>query len=454
MSNHELEDLLGDDCQRYQLLLESRLVDEMALGDADAAFMLTHSKVCDECSFYSSMLDTASVFDEGDGADNVMAMRHLVGQSFASRRSRRLRIAAVALAASVLAAVGVLFVVLLDRADGAKFDVAYGTISSAGKLVRTGAHFHLGKTVASPMQNDALIQIPKALFMAVERGAEIRLLKSTNRRLVIALDRGRLAVHLIPDGPVDLTVVLPNGEVEVVGTVFVVDANADGSQVEVVRGAVSVKPKKKGAVSRRLAAGFAYYMTDENTHQRTPRKDPLLELLGIREREDTAQMARAQRAGGTMADDGIVVDDIKNRRVDDRTGRARGGSRPSLESLLQAARECRMAKDWMCAVSKYRKVISSYPSRPEAATSMVSAAQILLDKLSSPADALTFFRRYQRRTPGGGLGREALFGECTALKALRRVSQERKCLEKYLEKYPGTLYSKMAKSRLTSIDGN
>ena len=447
MSNRDL-DLLREDCRRFQVLLESRLVDETELPETEVTFLAEHESICSECGFYASLLDTMENFEaDTESVSGHSSVREIVGVSFAGRAARRRRIV-YAMAASFIAAIGILFYSYFSGfGRGAQFDLAHGTLSLAGETISQGDHFHLRGDVASPTLQDALIQIPNALFIAVEKHAEIRLLESSSKRLKIALDKGRAAVHLVPNGPVDLTVVLPSGEVDVIGTVFIVDADTVDNQVEVIKGSVAVKYRKGASKQRRLNAGWALSMREDRLKERKSKgRDPLLELLGIEDGANTTEVAE-----DSSAKDGASEDDAES-TSEDREGR--NGPKPPIEALLAAARECRLNGDWSCAVSRYRKVISLYPSKPDAATAMISMAQILLDKMNEPADALAYFRRYQRRRPTGGLGREALFGECSALKALGRTIQERECLQKYLEKYPGTLYSKMAKSRLNSIVEN
>jgi TolA-binding protein len=393
------------------------------------------------------MLDTIQVFEPSTEEDDEIAqLKAIVGASFAERTSRRRRLV-FALAASFIAVLGVLFYMVYGGiVGGAHFDLAQGSISLNGKTITQGDRFRLGTEVASPTTQDALIEIPGALFIAVEKSAEIRLIDSSPRRMRIAVDKGRAAINLVPNGSVNLTVVLPNGEVDVIGTVFVVDADTTQNQVEVIKGTVSVKYKKAGARHRRVSAGWALSFNDEAQprERKAVDSDPLLQLLGIEDRTDAVVAKENQ--------DEDETDSVSSSTR--RKSAGAGGTKPPLEDLFASARECRLAEDWSCAVNRYKKVIALYPSRSEATNAMVSAGQILLEKMASPADALTYFRRYQRRRPSGGLGREALFGECTALKALHKTGEERECLRKYLEKYPGTLYSKMANSRLDSIVEN
>lgn len=439
MREHEVT-LPNVDCQRYQSLLETQLVDECEISDMELAFIEAHEKSCPECGMFASMLDTMKNID-GDAKADVTIL-NVVETVFDTRERRNRRKWHAGLAAALIAAAFAYFFSIMENASyGPTFDLKYGSIARNGELFDPGKQLRLNSTVASPDAKDVLLEIPDAVYIAVEQNAKLRLVNADNNNLTIALDSGRMAVYLVPDGPMDLSVVLPWCTVDVTGTVFVVDASENTGQVEVIRGSVAVQNKK---VERKqnLKAGWRIGMSDsKKMRRRVAAADPLLTLLGVREKIETPVELVDKRS-----EKGILEDDEKAKKLAKHVT-----PKPSLETLLQEARACRLKKDWSCAVVKYRRATTLYPNRPAAATAMVSAGQILLANMNQPGEALSFFKRYQKRRPTGGLGREALFGECTSLKALKRRSQERACLEKYLERYPGTLYSKMAKSRLTRI---
>ncbi len=438
-------DSLNVDCRRFQELLEARLVDEHEPSDVDAAFLSSHQNSCAECGVYTSMLDTLESFESD--AEQMKTVRTIVDAAFHARKQRRQKwIFGLAAAAAVAAVFGFLFYASPTKSSGPVFNLASGILSRDGKTFNQGNRILLGDAVVSPTTQDALIQIPDTVYLAMEHNARLRLIHSNDTSLKIALQSGRMAVYLVPDGPMDLSVELPWGTVDVTGTVFVVDAATDAGQVEVVRGTVAVAGKKMRR-KQHLKAGWSLGLPwGKKTKRRVAAEDPLLALLGIHERIESVEPAASATDEEPPSFDNETDTKAKARQV--------ALPKATLEQLLQEARACRIKQDWDCAVAKYRKAVSRYPTRPAAATAMVSAGQILLENMNAPGEALSFFRRYQKRRPSGGLGREALFGECSSLKALGRQSQERACLEKYLEKYPGTLYSKMARSRLDGIVKN
>jgi TolA-binding protein len=255
----------------------------------------------------------------------------------------------------------------------------------------------------------------------------------------------------VPNSGVNLEVAVPDGTITVKGTVFIVEARGQTSSVEVVKGAVSVMPRKSNRPSsEKLDAGRSFSFRENRTTKRVRKdKDNLLELLGISPEsevgdkvEDELASMEAEPADGEEAED-------KSLKTADMVRRPAEPASPAV--LFKAARACRAKKDWDCAAENYSKVIKHYPNRPDSVTTMVPLAQILLENLKRPAQALDYFRRYQKKKPRGGLGQEALFGECTALKKLGRTKQERRCLERYVELYPNTTYSLMASSRLKNI---
>lgn len=440
MREYELT-LPNVDCQRYQELVETQLVDECELSDADLAFIEAHEKSCPECGMYASMLDTLENMDGDTKTDEtILNVIETVfdGRNRRNRRKWRIGLAAAAL---IAAAFAFLFVRGEEPLRGPEFNLKYGSIARNGELFGQGKQLRLNGTVASPDTKDALLEISDTIYMAVEQNAQIRLLSADNNNLTIALDNGRMAVYLVPDGPMDLSVELPWCTVDVTGTVFVVDASKNTGQVDVIKGSVAVQDKEMGR-KQYLKAGWRIGASvDKKKRRRVAAVDPLLTLLGMHKRiEQPVDLTNQSNE-----------DEILEAHEKSKKSTKQMAPKPSLETLMQEARACRLETDWSCAVAKYRKATTLYPNRPAAATAMVSAGQILLENMNQPGEALSFFKRYQKRLPTGGLGREALFGECTSLKALKRQPQERKCLQKYLEKYPGTLYSKMAQSRLTHI---
>jgi TolA-binding protein len=116
-------------------------------------------------------------------------------------------------------------------------------------------------------------------------------------------------------------------------------------------------------------------------------------------------------------------------------------------SLFGRANARRLAGDDAAAISLYRELADRYGGTPQALMAEIALGKLLLAK-GDAAGALTHFRRYAN--VGGPLGVEALWGEADALRGLGRASEERRVLERLLERYPESAYATAARKRLAS----
>ena len=143
-------------------------------------------------------------------------------------------------------------------------------------------------------------------------------------------------------------------------------------------------------------------------------------------------------------------------RTTGKNGRGKAiAERAGLDDLIRAARACRATRDWQCAVDAYRQVIELYPGRPEAQTVLVPWAQIELDHLAMPEAALSRFRAYGQGAQAGPLAQEALYGECRALERLGRVEEAIRAAERFVDRYPTSVYAPRVESMLKTLkEGN
>jgi TolA-binding protein len=110
-------------------------------------------------------------------------------------------------------------------------------------------------------------------------------------------------------------------------------------------------------------------------------------------------------------------------------GRARRNGQPAqAENLLQALR-------------------MRYPNSPEASASEITLGELQLERGQAGA-ALAHFDGYLRRSPGGALAPEALWGRAKALTQLGRSIDARASLSELLERYPDSPYASSARAKL------
>ncbi len=443
------------DCERFLTLVENRLVDEQSWTESDCAFYVGHKNTCVECSKYDEMLSAFSddsLLFPGDldelGTENTASLetiRRVVDRRFARVRFRRWGFAAAA--ASILAAgvIGVVFALLNREApeDVEAFGLAQGSLVIDGRNIGLGERFTFN-TLNAEIPVDTLVEIPSKLYIAMEKDARVDFVEYHADVVRLRVLKGRAAIHLVPGSALQIQVEVDGNIVEVKGTVFVVEAGRAANSVQVVRGAVKVsRMGRQNAPPQTVEAGFKLTFENEIKAKTAPlRTDSLLALLGIV--DNTPELPGTEGSASTEAPLEKVVSNAEMET-------ASAASVPKAESLLRIAGECRAAKNWRCAKENFQKVVDHYPGLPDAATAMLPLAEILLENLDRPKEALQYFKRYQKRRPQSGLGQEALFGECRSLEKMGSTRQEKACLERYLVKYPNSLYTQMAKTRLMGI---
>jgi hypothetical protein len=121
---------------------------------------------------------------------------------------------------------------------------------------------------------------------------------------------------------------------------------------------------------------------------------------------------------------------------------------PNAAALLGAARRELAAGHAEAALGLYQRLRASYPSSPEAKTVLVTMGKLELDR-KQPGRALGHFDAYL--AGGGPLAQEALAGKVHALRALGRSVEERRALERYLERHPGGFEAPGFRKRLQSL---
>jgi len=125
----------------------------------------------------------------------------------------------------------------------------------------------------------------------------------------------------------------------------------------------------------------------------------------------------------------------------------------TVDDLLLAAREARLAGDWAGAANHYAALVEAYPDDPAARTALVSLGQVQLDHLEQPGQALASFERYLASAAAGPLAEEAAWGAARALAAAGRNDEAADALRMYLAAYPESLYAADAAEQLEELEG-
>ncbi len=125
-------------------------------------------------------------------------------------------------------------------------------------------------------------------------------------------------------------------------------------------------------------------------------------------------------------------------------------SRPTAQSLFQAAGAARRAGDVAKARALYGELQSRFPGSNEANVSRVSLGKVLLGS-GDARGAEQAFRSYLN-SGAGALREEALVGLAQALAALGSRQAERAAWERLLRLYPSSVYTRRAHERILELE--
>lgn len=121
---------------------------------------------------------------------------------------------------------------------------------------------------------------------------------------------------------------------------------------------------------------------------------------------------------------------------------------PTADELFATANARRRAGDVPGARAAYLELQRRHPTSSPAIVSRVSLGRLFLDRLHDPKLALAQFDTYLAQSTHTALTEEALYGRATALLRLGRVDEERATWQRLMVRFPTSVYSERAASRL------
>jgi hypothetical protein len=124
---------------------------------------------------------------------------------------------------------------------------------------------------------------------------------------------------------------------------------------------------------------------------------------------------------------------------------------PDADDLLSGANQLRGQRRWREAAAVYQKVIVLFPETDGAYVAMLARAELLLDHLTRPAEALLLFQRALARQPAGLLTEEARYGIAACYRAMGDIENERRALNAFLAAHPHSLLRASAAGRLAEL---
>jgi hypothetical protein len=130
---------------------------------------------------------------------------------------------------------------------------------------------------------------------------------------------------------------------------------------------------------------------------------------------------------------------------------ATGGAAPaSVGDMLTEAHKLMRTGRFDAAAAQYESLRQTYPNSPEAFTVLVSLAELQVDRLGSPEQALRNLDRYLD-AGGATLAEEARQVRIRALRALGERSREATAIEEFLRAYPKSFQAPVLQRRLAEL---
>jgi hypothetical protein len=457
--------------ERWQELSDRDAVGE-TLTDEERAFLETFASTDPlaqaELELFASLAPLEIEEDEAGNRTVADAAVRAVLDGRVSRipRARRWLLWGVGSAAAAAAAV-VAFAprqgrVTLSPVATSVVEYAAGSVQIDGERAVSGARVPVGATV-SAAGGPVCVAVEARIHACLATGATIRLSHVFESKRRVDLLSGRVAVALDPLPKGERFSVVANGSWSTaVGTAFTVELLPDGSVRTVVHeGKVAVGAEQSSdhvsghKIGLSHGADVRVDPPEPHATTETPEWAALARVAGRSIEGPSAEVAPvAAEESAALAP---ALETEKPAIAGGQAAPARGHAEEAPaepetpESLLAAARQSLRAQKWSDAASAYRHLVQSFPTSPEARTVLVPLAQLEVDRLGQPVQALQDLDAYLAR--GGSLALEARLAKIRAYRALGRTDAEARAIEETLAAHPGTLDARELRERLNALQG-
>jgi ferric-dicitrate binding protein FerR (iron transport regulator) len=380
------------------------------------------------------------------------ARARLLGRAAPPPPARRwLRLALVAALAGVSGAGATL---LLLRPEPPPFVVGAASRGEA-----------LGAFLAAPAAGELPIRFPDGSRVALQAGAQGRVVEASGRRCRVLLERGAVAVEVTPDRGRRFEIDAGPYRVSVTGTRFSVrwDPQARAFAAALASGRILVSgPGIDG--ERALAPGERLEVRGGAVEAPSPagaaelaeRRDPVAGSVEAATPPSAAAAtplpalppaAAAGRTGDGAAPSTAAASSARWRRLA-RAGDSRGAFEAAQAAGLGAlllAEAARLSGAIDRAEEAYRAVLARFPDEEDAQVARFGLARIAMDARGAPQAAIFELRRYLAEAPEGAFAREAAGRLVEALVALGLRSEARADARAYLARYPDGPHAAIAK---------
>lgn len=476
--NDELKDILKEECEDYFALLEQQLLDEDNEVSITQLQSESHLDTCEECTLFNDAID---VLKDAPPVSDETAQK-VVEAHFSRQKNKRIRrFGLIGLAAAAVFA-GFIIVTTTGQKPTKSDSISKELVSKplsltlvSGSADIDGATAHekadiFEKQKLKAKNSRVLARVGDLFAMGIESGTLVSFDELSWKRINLNIERGSIAARLQPGTKTTLSVNANAVEITVTGTIFGVEFDQEIVNVHVVRGSVRVTSAKWGEASYEVPAGWSFSSSDRSLRRLiNEQKHDMLALLHLADRNKAESVIASEappKASETVLTDTKHDDFLENQTSKSKhsrlsatqpgkvAGEIENENPQTLGALIQVAHKCRKQRNWKCAEKAYENVTRLYPTHREAKTVLLSLAEIRLDYLNQPREALETYKLYLSTTPNGPLAQEALYGKIKSLSALGEKGREEKALRVFLEKYPTSVHALNARNRLKELEKN
>jgi transmembrane sensor len=267
---------------------------------------------------------------------------------------------------------------------------------------------------------------------ATKPGTRLSELSVSDHAVSVRLVEGSARFEVTPNSRRTFTVSAADVTVSVLGTVFVVELDAQAVRVSVERGRVRVESRRE---QRELAAGeSARFATGPLATGDAPQA-PVPDAPSAALPRGAARPSEVRSTGSlpwqTLAADGAY--DAAYRQLAHSKFQA---LRDEPGELLLAADVARLTAHAAEAANLLQRVLDQHGRDSRAPLAAFTLGRVLLDQLGQPERAARAFRSVRRLAPGGALEQDALAREVESLAKAGDSAEARLRGEEYLKRFP------------------
>lgn len=318
-----------------------------------------------------------------------------------------------------------------------------------------GREVLLGEWIAAPAGG-----VP----LAFSDGSEVALAEGTRARMAeigadgahVVVESGRVSAHVTKRSGARWRLSFGPFDVNVTGTRFDVDWNAERQELSVVlrEGSVMVggcvlgdgRPVTAGETLRASCAERRYEVRPSSApvlaKAEEPKRDAAAEAPKNEPSETTVRAAPAPSWQG-LARAGKFTEALAAARARGFAAECASGSEAELRLLGDAAR---LAGDARGAVQAFSALRRRFPGGSQRAFAAFELGRLHFDQLGAYHEAVRWLNTYLSEQPSGPLAREALGRVMEAESKSGNASGARRTAELYLSRYPTGPHQKLARS--------